>query len=411
MKSERGISSSQIMSSRHEKSSQDIYKGAIDYKGDKIAQWHNPRIFLDDLYGENQTKQFTSVMIIGSPGTGKSSLHSLISHGFHTRNHNYYVMHLYRKHLLKLDQTLKDVPPGRDLVMNFHDVTGVFKDIANPQQKAKIITTLTEARHPDFVKTDRKVVVIVNVHYENSMEKIWRSQGSWKIYTDMNSDESQVFNGKTKGRYQHKTDIFQRTVLSQFRKKEFTVSLTANVDRTYVTGGVQQDNPNSKRHGEFGKFRFIMVYDTIDVKFYLVPLEYCGLCSEGGQDLKKTQASPKEIDQLICKYYGTKDGRAGMKLALVNSGVLHQFRNKPVYAYNIAYDLLSTFEVDKEQLALYYRDLAQIKDKRLYTPRRKNVNFFEDLQLIRNKNVSPLGHLETNLYRQKPDEDIIDLDL
>lgn len=404
--SQRGVTSTDVLMGRYDPDPSEKYKGAIDYAGEKIAQWHNPRLFLDDLYGENQTKQFTSVMIIGSPGTGKSSLHSLISHGMHKRNPNYYVMHLYRPELLKLDQTLKNVPPGRDLILNFHDVTGVFKDIANPQQKSKIITTLTEARHPNFEKTDRKVMVLVNVHYENSMEKIWRSQGSWKIYTDMNSDESQVFNGKTKGRYDHKVEIFQRTVLRQFRKKEFTVSLTANMDRTYVTGGVQQDDPESPLYGQFGKLRFIMVYDTIDVKFYLVSLEYCGLCSEQGQELKKTQATPKEIDQLICNYYGVKDGRAGMKLALVNAGVLHQFRNKPIYAYNIAHDLLTTFEINKDELASYYRDLAQIKDKRLMTSKRKKVDFFKDLEEIRAKNISPLGSLELNRMKVQDDIDL-----
>lgn len=401
----RGVSSGQVLKNRF-RSAQDRYKGAIDYKGLKIAQWHNPRIFLDDLYGENQTKQFTSVMVIGTPGTGKSSLFAFIGHGMHTRNPNYYVMHLYRKDLLKLDHVLDSAPPGRDLVLCFHDVSGVFKDIANPQQKQKILTTLTEARHPNFEATDRKVIVMVNIHYENSMEKMWRSQGSWKIYTDMSSDESQVFNGKTKNRYEHKVELFQRTVLDQFRKKEFTVSLTNNVDETYVTGGVVQDNPNSKFHGVKGTFRFIMVYDTITVKFYLIPLEYCGLCHEKKQELKQTQATPKEIDQLICNYYGTKDGRAGMKLALVNAGVLHQFRNKPVYAYNIAYDLLAQFDVNKEELATYYRDLAQITDKRLYTPRRKKVDFFKDLQEIRAKTVSPLGSLTLNKMKMKDDIDL-----
>jgi len=402
----RGISSYDVLSGRTTKDPNAKYKGSTTYKGEKIALWHSPSIFLNDLYGENQTKQFTSVMVIGSPGTGKSSLHSLISHGMHTRNPNYYVMHLYRKDLLKLDQTLKNVPPGRDLILNFHDVTGVFKDIQNPAQKSLIITTLTEARHPNFEQTDRKVMVLVNVHYENSMEKIWRSQGSWKIYTDMNSDEAQVFDGKTKGRYKRKVDIFQRTVLSQFRKKEFTVSLTQKMDRTYVTGGVRQDNIKSHLYGKQGIFRFIMVYDTIDVKFYLVPLEYCNLCSEGGQELKKTQATPREIDQLISNYYGQKDGRAGMKLALVNAGVLHQFRNKIAYAYNIAYELLSQFDIDKEALADYYRETAQIKEKKLWTINRKKVNYFKDLDEIRAKNVSPLGSMVLNRMKQDSDIDL-----
>lgn len=407
MNTSRGVSSEQILQNRFAKD-KDQYKGQIDYKTQdgtvlQMAQWHNPRIFLDDLYGENQTKQFTSIMIIGSPGTGKSSLHSLISHGMHKRNPKYYVMHLYRKHLLKLDTVLNSAPPGRDLVLNFHDVTGVFKDITSPQQKSKIITTLTEARHPNFEKTNRKVMVLVNVHYENSMEKIWRSQGSWKIYTDMNSDESQVFNSKTHNRYATKVDIFQRTVLSQFRKKEFTVSLTANLNETYVTGGVQQDNPNSKKFGQWGKFRFIMVYDTVSVKFYLVPLEYCGLCSEGGQELKKTQATPAEIDELMKNYYGD-EGRIGLKLALVNTGITHQFRNKPIYAYNIALELFSTFEVDKEAMGTFLRNIAQIKDKRLYTSKRKKVDFFADLQEIRAKLKSPLGMLSENTKKIVDDD-------
>lgn len=407
--SSRGVSSSQIIKGRYEKET-DRYKGAIDYKGQKIAQWHNPKLFLDELYGENQTKQFTSLMAIGTPGTGKSSLLTFISHGMHTRNPNYYVMHCYKKHLLQLDKTIESAPPNRDLVMNFHDVSSVFKLVKSPEQKARILETLTEARHPLLVETDRKVLVNVNVHYENSMEKMWRSQGSWKVYTDMSSDEAQVFNGKTHNRYDHKVDIFQKTVLDQFRKKEFTVSLTNNKTQTYVTGGVEQDNKRSNFYGKKGIFRFIMVYDTIGVKFYLIPLEYCGLCHEKGQDLKKTEATPKEIDQLICKYYGTKDGRAGMKLALVNAGVTHQFRNKPVYAYNIAYDLLSTFDVNKEELADYYRDIAQIKDKRLYTPRKKKVDFFADLKAIRAQNVSPLGNLTLNKMKITDQEDI-DLNL
>ena len=100
-----------------------------------------------------------------------------------------------------------------------------------------------------------------------------------------------------------------------------------------------------------------------------------------------------------------------MKLALVNAGVTHQFRNKPVYAYNIAYDMLSSFEINKEELATYYRDLAQITDKRLYTPRRKNVNFFTDLDEIRAKNISPIGSLTLNKMKQTNIEDDIDLNL
>lgn len=353
------------------------YMGAIDYHGQKIAQYHNPNLFINDILGENETKQFTSIMIIGTPGTGKTTLATFISHQCHTRR-NYFVFHFGRKELLKFDTVMNSLP-NQDLILIFDDVSLIFKHIKDPMQRTKILQTLTEARHPNFETTNRKVIVIANVHYMNSMEKMWRAQGSWKFYTDITGDEAQVFNQMTKNRYKHKVDTFMSVVLDQFRKKKFTVSLTNKQKKTY----------------EINKpFRFIMCYDTTKLRFFLVPEEFCKFCVKDANKMKKTQATPREVDELICHYYGEKDGRAGMKLALTIAGVTHQFRNHPVYAYNLAKEILSTFDIDPEEMALYYRTKAQIKDKRLYTIRKKKVDFIKDLEEIKAKSVSPLGLLD-----------------
>ena len=368
------------------------YQGAIEYHGELIAQWHNPKLFIDDIIGENETKQFTSIMLIGTPGTGKTTLATFISHNIHIRKPNYYVQHFNKKELLKFDQIINNLPSGRDVILIFDDVSLVFKEIRDPGVKTRILQTLTEARHPKFETSDRKVIVISNVHYMNALEKMWRSQGSWKFYTDMSGEEADVFNHMTKSKFKQKVQIFAQTTLEQFRRKQFDASLTKNKKHTYKI-----NEP----------FRFVMCYDNSHLRFFLVPEEYCNLCSEHGQKLSKIEATPEEIDKLICRYYGVKDGRAGMKLALTNAGVTHQFRNNVVYSFNLAYDVLSVFSVDPDKLADYYRKIAQIPDKRLYTINKKKKDFIADLKEIRAKNKSAIGNFEL----QAPEFDDIDINL
>lgn len=369
-----------------------MYRGAIKYKGELIAQWHNPKLFIDDILGENDTKQFTSIMLIGTPGTGKTTLATFIGHNIHERDSNYYVQHFGRKELVNFDLVIRQLPPKRDVVLIFDDVSLVFKNIKDPAQKTKILTTLTEARHPTLEASDRKVIVIANVHYQNAMEKMWRSQGSWKFYTDMSGEEADVFNHMTKSKFKNKVNVFMETTLKQFRKKKFSTSLTVKTRREY----------------EINKpFRFVMCYDNSKLRFFLVPEEYCNFCSKDAHKLKRTEATPDEIIKLALKYY-QKDGIAGLKQALLLSGQTLQYRNSTVYGFNMGKEILSSFDIDLEALAITLRERAGISDKRLYTIRKKKVNFIKDLEDMRIKHRSPIG----NLLKEKDDTNPeIDLEL
>ncbi len=339
------------------------YLGPIDYKGEKIAQYHNPKIFIQDIIGENDTKQFTSILISGSPGTGKTTLATFIAHELHTNHPNYIVVHLGKKELLNFENVMETLPKGRDIILIFDDVSNIFKHINDPEKRTKILTTLTEARHPKFEGTDRKVVVIANVHYIYSMEKMWRSQGSWKIYTDISNEEIQNFNHATKSKFKHQVDLFASITTAQFRKKKFEVSLTNKSKRTYTINL---------------PFRFIMVYDNSKLRFFLVPQESCNFCDIKKNKHSKTKATPKDIIKLAQKYYG-KDGIMGLKLALLLAGQTLQFRNKTVYTFNTGQELLASFDIDQEELALELRSNARIKDTRLYTIHKKKTDFMKDL--------------------------------
>jgi hypothetical protein len=337
------------------------YMGAIDYKGEKIAQYHNPSLFIDDMIGENQTMQFTSIMVIGTPGSGKSTLKNFIMHQIHTRDPSYQVFNFGRKELQDFDRVM-DKLPNRNLALGFDDVSLALRKMKDPEKKDRILQTLTEARHPKFEDSDRKVFIISNVHYQNSLEKMWRSQGGWKFYTNMTDEEAQVFNALTKGRYKKKVELFGKTTLKQFRKKEFTVSLTNKQQRTYVAGGVIQDNPKSSLFGQKGVFRFVLCYDTASIRFFLVPEEYCNLCDPKKDRIPKIKVTPREAIMLMQKYYG-KHGKQGLKYALDEVGQEDQLPNKTINAKRLAVELISTFDIDPHELANTIRKDARYPKK------------------------------------------------
>ena len=358
------------------------YYGAIKYKGEEIAQWHNPKLFIQDILGENRTKQFTSILLIGGMGSGKTTLRKFINHEIHTQD-DFLVYNLTAKELATFD-TFIDTLPNRNLILNFEDVSLVFKTLKDPAQRNRILQTMTEARHPKFENSDRRIITISEIHYLHATEKMHRSLGSWKFWTDLSTEELQNFNHMTKGRYNQKAEIFAKTVTNQFRKGKFEVSLTNKKRRIYET-----NKP----------FRFVMCFDNINLRFFLVPAESCAFCSSDKGHLRKTKATPQQIIKLAEKYY-KKDGVAGLKQALLFAGHTHQFRNNLVYAMNTAKEILATFDVNKEELADVLRKRAQIPDKRLYTIKAKKKNFEADLEAIVNEQTS-----------EAPKEADLDLDL
>ena len=200
------------------------YQGAIEYMGQKIAQWNNPKNILNELVAENEVKRFTSILIIGTLGTGKTTLANFIAHGIHQRR-PYLVKHFGKKEVLNFENVL-DSLPNEDLILIFDDISLVFKMKEGQAKKSEILSTLTEARHPKFEVGDRRIFVIANIHYMNSIEKMWRSQGSWKFYTDMSNEERLNFNAITKSHYDNKVKTFAGIIRDMTRKKKFTLKIS-----------------------------------------------------------------------------------------------------------------------------------------------------------------------------------------
>ncbi len=91
--------------------------------------------------------------------------------------------------------------------------------------------------------------------------------------------------------------------------------------------------------------------------------------------------SPEMVIQLIHKHYGN-DGIAGLKMELLRSGQTAQYRNNTIYGYLDAKELLHTFDVDYEQLALLLRNRARIPEKKLHHIKKRSSKLIDEVQAL-----------------------------
>jgi len=340
------------------------YQGEIQFHGQPIAQWHNTRILIDEIIAENKIKQFTSILIIGTPGTGKTTLANYLAHGIHSKK-PYLVKHFGKKEVLNFENVL-DSLPNEDLILIFDDISMVFKLKEGQAKKSEILSALTEARHPKFANSDRKVIIMANIHYMNSIEKMWRSQGGWKIYTDMSNEERLNFNAITKSQFNNKVKTFSKITRDMFLKGKFTLNITKKRTHEYTT-----DKP----------FRFFMCYDGNYPRFFMSVKESCLACSEKKSEYMKL--SSENVIDLIYKHYGN-DGIAGLKMELLRYGNTAQYRNNTIYGYFDAKELLATFDVDNSELADVLRKRAKIPGKKLHYVKKKQSNLLDDAKKLQN---------------------------
>lgn len=350
---------------RHSKAK---YQGAIQFHDQPIAQWHNPRILIDEIIAENKVKQFTSILIIGTPGTGKTTVANYLAHGIHTKK-PYLVKHFGKKEILNFENVL-DSLPNEDLILIFDDISLVFKMREGQAKKSEILSALTEARHPKFASQDRKVIIMANIHYMNSIEKMWRAQGGWKIYTDMSNEERLNFNAITKSQFNNKLKQFADITRDMVRKGEFKLKTSAKSEPyTYKT-----DKP----------FRFMMCYDGNYPRFFFFVKESCLTCSDTKNAYMKL--SPEQITDLMFKHYGN-DGIAGLKMELLRAGETAQFRNNAVYGYFDSKQLLATFDIDGgyEALGNYLRKRAKIPDTKIRHVKKKVTDLIEEAKALQTR--------------------------
>ena len=353
------------------------YQGPIKYKDTEIAQWHNPKLFLEGLFNENRNKRFTSILNIGAMGSGKSTVRRFIEHHAHEKK-GYYVVNFTADDMPHLDERLADLPLNRDLFMAFEDVSLVFK-LMSGERKNRALATITTARHPNLGNTrdskikapDRRIMIVSEIHYIPAMEKMMRSFSSWRFYSDMSEEEEGIFNHATRGKYQTKVDTYRKLVLNQFRKSEFTVSLTASQNKTY-----EIDKP----------FRLVMCYDTARVRFFLVPREDCSLCNADYE--AQPNATAEELIKLM-ESYDPKHATQALKTVLAVKNYSDQYPRDLARTIEVAKHAMASVRVPPEALAMALRKKSKYTGKPYKHSRLKKRDYMADLARIRAESNTP----------------------
>ena len=318
----------------------------------KMARWHSPTSLIDDIYSQNQLQHFTSIMLIGGMGSGKSTLSTFLAHKLHKKG-GYQIRWFDKEDILNADRIFKDLPRSPHILI-FNDVSQALTGLSQDRKK-RIIQSLTTVRHDGKEENVRKVITIINVHYMFSFEKIWRSLGDVKIFTDIQREEVNNVKQFTGGLYNNKLDKFLDICYDQFVRGKFKVSLSKKHEIEYKT-----NEP----------FRICAVLYRKGMRFMLTWKDGCQFCMMKNDKLNNEYIDAKKLVQIVGNRYD-KSGTAVLRQLCCQKGIRSAMSRKHWYAYLDVMKLLEKASVDWDVLGEELRKFGQHRNepKRLHRPR------------------------------------------
>ena len=167
----------------------DRKRAVQEWKGERMVRRHSFLACVQQIAGRAHTLDVVKIGIVGSMGTGKSTLAQAVAHAIHVEMKAKYgapfaVRTLGKDDLLKLDSTLRALPTA-NYILIFDDVS-FLSEAYGAKSMAKIKNTLTTIRHREG--RDVKFVIIYNYHYGRGMDKFLR-QTDFKFFTTIGDEE------------------------------------------------------------------------------------------------------------------------------------------------------------------------------------------------------------------------------
>lgn len=357
MTDNNGVTSQMLMERLAGK--QEQYRGQIQIKlpdntVEEIAQWHNPHSLIDRIYKQNQIQDFTSIMLIGGMGSGKTTLCTMLAHELHKKG-NYIVRWFGKDDIRNIDKIFESLPPSPHVLI-FDDVSKAL-DGMPAERKRQIIQSLTEVRHDKGRQNARKVITIVNVHYMLSFEKFWRSQGGIKIFTDIQREELNNINQMSKNLYARKLEAFLKICDDQFTNNEFEISLTEKRNKKYIT-----NKP----------FRFAMILDRKGIRFFLYYMDGCTLCTRNMKEATKQKVDEQTLVDVVLD----KKRRSGisiLRMLCLMRGYRQSCSDSHFKTWEDILALTEQYDIDWEKLANAISKTCKVmySTRKPYRPRDK----------------------------------------
>lgn len=144
----------------------------ITWNGVKMVRDHSIRAVADEITNMSANQDLISVNVIGKQSTGKTELARTLAHLVHQMaQEEYNVLHLGRKELLNLEETVANLKPTNYIII-FDDIA-FLKSTANSQQIEKVQAILAEIRHLPGGK-DVRIILFKSFQYTKAIPPFLR---------------------------------------------------------------------------------------------------------------------------------------------------------------------------------------------------------------------------------------------
>ena len=336
------------------------YTGPTLFEGEQIKQDHSPNVFVRSVLNYIKHSGYASINIVGIPGSGKTTMVTMLLHLLHIQKPEYRVIWAGANELRNLKSFLSNLPKCQSYAIAFEDASAALESLSTADQ-AEVFETMTQARHI----TEGKVLFITIYHYSFASLKRMRAQSLFTIFLSASIDEAgnilALIEKDPKAKKRLK--FFQRLYHSEYANDYFEIRFGQNTPpHRYIT-----DKP----------FRIAYCINLSKTHLMVYKKMGCGLCS--AKVLEKTI----DIDELYRKGHEEKKfghyWNTALAMMCYNSGNKMALPNKLIYALDFAMKLKAEFYFDIPKLVEKLRKERKLDSKRLYRPKAMEQKLFAEL--------------------------------
>jgi hypothetical protein len=305
----------------------------------------------------NASRGFTSVLVIGDSGSGKTTVVTDLTHSI-TDDHKipFIIKNYKEQQILNIKQILHQLPKKQNYIMRFDDVSFLIKKGKMKESDLMdMFHELTKVRHT----VEGNVIAIFMIHYPYAIEKFMRQAG-YRILTSITDDEREIY-------------------IKLFGPQWRRMIENFIVDDRYQTEESRFNLPDM--HGNWQTlvpkhpFKLGLASRMGDLTYLVYKRNDCKKCNS--EEIERNDAAL--IDKMTAKGYSERDITRAIKwFAYVHYGV-NMLTKKERACYNMVRDLAHSGTFDPKLLTQAFKDIRDYRKQE--KPHADELKYFIDAKI------------------------------
>ncbi len=283
--------------------------GQYNDKPVKMLRSHSINNCVSEILEFNKRRQFLKINLIGSSGSGKTSLMKLLSHQLHSKSDiNYEVRFFKDEDLANFKSTVTNLS-SNPLILCFDDLSGLVENHGKAALQ-RLKAELTTVRHINDLE-DRRIIMMMSFHSQKMLDKQIRIS-NFAFYTDCELEEIGYLEELLGKQHKQKISYFQRLKAYAAMKHKFS----------YPVG---RRNVFTYKDGE--PFQPVLYSNGLSVRHVVTPLlewvlkdEICQTCTPAMKSLE-TKINLDDFVNDYSKKFGKGIAKRAVELKLLSVGI------------------------------------------------------------------------------------------